>query len=370
MNVEVSSSQRVLNPIRTESTAFPLRELQSVSRQGLFKHITTYLGEYRFNQAIDTYGLIYNGQLQLRGEHESRPLVSQIKQCIESNKAIWRSTHREEADLKGALSLEKQLENAKDGDFVLWASPPEPGSDDYGDHGYIYLGRVSTKSQPGSSKRVDMYSFRINDKNLDSYNKAISRLTGEKINHERPEDFIANPVFFEEFVETNVIGVLSETCNFAQDKYEEKAVAETLRILQPYIHGFIGLVRQGAPKEDLAHAFAAIEKHAIEVWSSIRQSYETNSAIINFEDLTKLSFYALVNRYNGFPLPQAAGSCGPVCSTNIFGKSPLADLLTPTMPCPVCTKTIVVGSESCSNCKTTRAEYKENPEKAKKRFCS
>lgn len=365
MKVESATQHNLKNwalPTLTESPAFPLAELRSVSREGLFKHITTYLGEYRFNQAIDTYGLVYeNGHL--RGEHETKPLLHQIEDCILRNRAMWRKTNREEADREGAISLERQLADAKEGDFILWGSPPEPGSEDYGDHGYLYLGRVA-------GKRIDMHSFRIDSKNLQDYNGAISRLTGQNINHTTPEDFISQPLVFKEFAEADVLKVLKETCNFSQAEYEDAAIARTLEILQPYIHGFIGLVQGGESKDVLEHAFAAVEKHAIDVWASVRLAYEGRfSTNHDLDDLARMSFYSVVDKYDGSPLPMAGGSCGPACSTNIFGKnSPLADLLNLSMPCPVCEETIVAGSESCSSCKTSRVKYLENPEKAKADF--
>jgi len=150
MLAENSSYHLSQSLLDKKSDAFPLERFRFLPDAAKFKNITTYLGEYRFNQAIDDYCLIFEGGL--RGKHETELLATQIKRSIARKKELWKKTHREEADLSGVLSMEKQLTTSQEGDFIVWASPPEPESNEYGNHGFIYVGRVSAEEDTGNKE--------------------------------------------------------------------------------------------------------------------------------------------------------------------------------------------------------------------------
>ena len=117
MLAENSSYHLSQSLLDKKSDAFPLERFRFLPDAAKFKNITTYLGEYRFNQAIDDYCLIFEGGL--RGKHETELLATQIKRSIARKKELWKKTHREEADLSGVLSMEKQLTTSQEGDFIF-----------------------------------------------------------------------------------------------------------------------------------------------------------------------------------------------------------------------------------------------------------
>lgn len=304
------------------SEAFPVESLLKQTPKPAYKNCITYFGEYRFGLAIDDYVYLYDGEL--KGEYEEDTLTTQIRRGIKRKEDLGESTHREKADLAGALLLEDKLQSAENGDFVLWVLPPEPGSDEYGDHGYMYIGRISTRSQIGNSKRIDMTSYRINDKNLDHYNNAIGQLTGRALIYDKPEDFVAQPIVFKKFADTNVISILENTCGFYQDEHEEDIYRETLQYLKPQIHAFIGLAQEGRSINSMQKDFEGLEKYAVEVWELVGEKFRTKSYIdSDFADFRRLSFQAVVYRNEHRLLPPVAGSCGSTEkreTTNIFNK--------------------------------------------------
>lgn len=302
---------RRINPnlelsLHEENQAFPLEKLATLPPQAIEKHAKTYLGEYRLRLSIDDYALAFDGKL--KGEYESEPLSFQALRAIEARRVSNETTHREHSDLQGILSLENQLVRAGEGDAVLWASPPELGHKYCGEYGYIYAGRVGLNDYSSSVKHLDMFSYRIEESNLDLYNIALSRLIGEETSFVTPEDFIVTPVVMPSLAEPDIERVLFEVFGFYIPKEEAVKKEQTLRMVEGHMDSFVTAVISGKSRSVQSQKFHKLEWYATKVWEQLGSVEERQ--LVDDQQERYLSAERLVGFYDGSALEVVRGSCG------------------------------------------------------------
>ena len=137
-------------PIRprelVSSAGFSVEYENKVFDQELREDIVSYLGEYRFKLQKYNYQLVFsqsnNEKWRLRDTHRFEAMGAKARRSIEERKLRKESVHREKAEAAGIEYLETQLITAKEGDSVVWASPPGDEKEGYGQYGFFYIGKV------------------------------------------------------------------------------------------------------------------------------------------------------------------------------------------------------------------------------------
>lgn len=282
--------EKVLPRKHVDSDAFRIEYSPQVNERVLRKDVESYLGEYLFKLSQDTYHLMYSGG-QLMAPYDNESMIEKGMRAVQSRKNEGRNTSREEAELKGLFLLEKQLENARMGHAVLWASPPGPKEEGYGDYGLIFMGQVQETGE-GDKKRINMTTYRVEKPKLGQFNEFIEALTGNSPYFETPEEFLASPQVIEVGNKAVAELMLNRIFRFTNDKMRETSYIKTLHKLSPHIDRFTSMIRAGESKDQLIEIFNSIQNYALD---------QTASYDISFEDMRKT--------YNYEP-PKVAGSCG------------------------------------------------------------
>lgn len=296
--------------------AFKLEYDPSVDTQSLYEDAESYLAEYRFRVRLKDYNLFYD---RVRGEifaKDGERMSDKVRRGIMSRALEGGSTHREEADLSGILSLEGHLKTARRDDLILWASPPEEKNVEYGKYGFIYYGRLGARE--GEKEKINITAVRINDRNLEKYAHAVSAISGQENDFKKPEDFIANPYVLQKFEEPDVLSVLSSIFNFRLDFNEEVRRQQAMELIQPDIDKFIDSVKNFHSETSKQENFIKLEWYAEKVWKKLEENKTQQD--FNFRS-GPIRAYELVGFYDGSKLDRVEGTCGPTAGgLNIFSK--------------------------------------------------
>jgi hypothetical protein len=302
------------------SEAFRLDYDPSISREALYEDIVSYLGEYRFEVPEYKYKQRFSrstddGSLRLYGEKDNTPMLVMGEKAIADKLQNGETIEKVRADFLGMQRVEKLLSEAKTGDRILYASPPDP---EYGyTYGFFYDGKVE-ELQDGE-KILHLRALRIDEaSDLDAFNTALSAITGRQANHATPNQFIENPEHITQAISDKEINkILRSVFQFDTDARHERRFKSNIEQMQPYIAGVIDLIKNGAPLAQLQQSFHALENLAIK----LKESSSEETVVFTGTSASKADFDNFVDKF-GYQPPKVAGSCGSSggrSSNNVFG---------------------------------------------------
>lgn len=266
--------------------------------------ITSYICEYRLKEKRHSYSLVFSGDSQygwrLRDTNRAEPMSIKARRAIETRRLEEEPTRREEAELSGIRCLEDQLRFANMGEMVIWASPPGPKEQGYGEYGFFYVGLI------GSNGQVSMAANRVEHPSLGQFNEAFKRITNGKINYETAEGFLENPRVVRGLNLTTVDRVLGDVFSFRDDEKHQQIVKKVLAKMEFMIDEFVSLLRHGT-KEEKEKAFYALQNYALK----LKQEYESFGIgnITYFDDYRDVRLGEILDAH-GYEPPGVGGSCG------------------------------------------------------------
>lgn len=328
----------ILESSKKGSDAFRNEYRKEIPTQAIIDDVVSYLGEYRFNLPKYTYNFKFrSGQLMDPNRNESMLEVAQ--RAIDLKNREGRSSIREQAEKIGFQSLTRQLIDSKTGDTIIWASPPGPTSEGYGDYGFVYFGKVEKNIL---ERNIKMTAIRVENPTTEQFREVVHMLTGDKVEWNCAEDFLKNlKVLVENVKEGYVDAILKRVFNFKPNEEEQEEFRKIINKMFPLIYDFA--TNPLRTREDLY----ALENYALELK---RECY-----VYEREAPSRLRDLGVI--YRNEP-PKAAGSCGSTSSNNVFNSTSLLnDLLSEdkygsrSFKCPSCGKTnIRPKDELISNC--------------------
>lgn len=301
--------------LELHSQAFNVENLRNVHDMELRDDVISYLGEYRLNVQKYNYSLCFsNGQdgLRLRDVYGREALRSKALRTIERRELLGEPTTREEAELWGIASLEDQLRFAQTGDTIIWASPPGPKEEGYGDYGFIYVGNVLRN---GQAVHLSMTAIRVEKPTIAQFNGALTAFTGISTDFDSAEDFLQTPRVVRREVDSNMIEEILGRHFFFEKNNTENVFQKVIGKLRPMVEQFIDLVKGGAQEEKLK-AFYALENYALELKGRYEQQSQGN--VSHFDDWHAYQLYDIMHTH-GHESPQVSGSCGPSGKTRSNG---------------------------------------------------
>lgn len=333
--------------------AFSLDYSPRLTDQEIGDDVISYLAEYRLKIPEYTYSLMYSledGEFRVRDSYRGESMITKTQKALEMRKSKFQSTHREEAEFAAFEQLDTALQNAQDGDTLIWGSPPGDPEEGYGDYGFVYHGRVNALKS--GEKELAMTAVRVNKARIQEYNSFFSEVTGRQQDLSSAEDFIANPIIagksFEKF---EIDNLLKNNFSGLEDVSRDDT-RSILAQLRPAIKELIAHIRF-SPSEVKRKALNAIENMAIELKRRIGENITTIPEQIQLLDI--------IDTYGHEP-PVEKGSCGisgEVNSNDIFGMVFAEDEHGGrTFKCPSCDKVNIrpYGEllSSCQHCGSGR----------------
>jgi len=313
----------------------------------------------------DAKYFVYEYRLEAQKVHFEYLLAdSKIKDIYRSEEmstkmqfALWeraiygQSTRREEAELKGLLSLEKQLQTATPDDLIIWASPPGPKEENYGDYGFIFTGKIDDS---GEQKKLRMTAVRLYKPSLEQFKQGFSRLTGEETELETAEQFLETTRVVKNLDQNTVDKILFDHFGFEEDplkKIKDQAIIEEMDELG-LLDDFVRIMQEGTVEEK-ENALNVIQNWVIER----QKNWRTNERII----FPQIKIEMLVSQYGHTP-PETRGSCpGSTSSSNVLNKlNNLNSLFNSNewFTCPKCNyKAHGPIGNTCPGCGITKEQY-------------
>jgi hypothetical protein len=346
------------------SKAFNLEYLpQNLSDKSLRQDIVSYLGEYRFKIPKFNYGLSLvcdeTGGQRICDPNEKEPMVTKAYRSIQERRMRGDPTHREEHELLGLMRLESQLRNANDEAIIIWASPPGPKEEGYGDYGFIYKGKIEGSL---GNKKISMTAVRVENPTINQFNRTLSKIVNRGININSADDFLSSPIVSERNIsEEEFDAVLRQEFSFEEKEEEQERFSEIIKFVEPLIERLIFSIKYGT-KNEKTRNFYALENYVI----SLREGQSSKNAKREYAapDIDRI-----VNVYGAYQPPVAKGSCGSTggsVSNMLFGSmsemTRAGGLLDSREPftCPKCSYTThkPVGNQ-CPGCGLTKEQYAE-----------
>lgn len=359
---EIKSTRHLPREI-VGSKAFNLEYLPPIApEQSIRQDIISYLGEYRFEIPKYEYDLFYSkndrGEVSvLAADGES--MLEKSSRAIKERRLRGDPTHREENETLGLLRLEDQLKDACDGDTILWASPPGPEEEGYGDYGFIYRGEIK-------EGRIRMVALRVENPTIEQYNRAMSILTSARFNFAHTDDFLKSPhIVSAGILDSYIEHILKQEFSYNPDDQKQREFESAIRILDPMINRAIFTIQNGS-REDRLSIFYALENYAIELRDR-RARPIIESTNLNYI-ISSLSYEP----------PVARGSCGSTGhqSNMLFSGDSLANsVLTQDkygsreFKCPACNMTNIRPEneliEKCQHCGSNAVSCEDASEEKK-----
>lgn len=343
---------------KIRSDAFRIEYKPNISENVLFDDVVSYLGEYRFNLQKYSYNLAFK-EGKLRDPHREEPMVDLAKRAID--KKFWegRPSDREKAEKEGFVSLDAQLKFAREGDAVIWASPPGPKEEGYGDYGFIYIGNVVGNN---ADKTVSMTAIRVENPTIEQFNKAMKLFTGEETEYKTAEAFLKKPkVKNEKLEEGYVDALLGMSFSFKPNPQDREKFKKAIHRMYPLIADFVHL-----PNNEKRKALNVLENYALHL---IGQSDSKKENIIYIKTAeVNLRIKDMIGDF-GYEPPKVAGSCGSTgskdgfTSSNLFTKGSSLNSLSEDQEwfhCPKCSYKAdgPIGNQ-CPGCGLTKEAYAE-----------
>ncbi len=283
--------------------AFPQNYERKINPLALRDDVESYLKEYRLQTQINKYELNYSfgkgENRHLRDTYDGETMIEKGKKAIERRIREGKSVIREEAELEGLQLLEDQLQSARPGDVLVWASPPGSKNEGYGDYGFFYTGTLSPGKQAGDV-RMDMEAIRVDRPTIDQFNKSIQAIGGYDFHFDKAEDFLSHPLILPE-LKGEILPVLHDIFGFSPDPSKMERDQRILKIMQSKIQNFIQAVKAGMPKIELLQQFHILE--------NLTDDLKVNIDKIDLTQWLTMSPEQMIVRYNYQPA-FVGGSCG------------------------------------------------------------
>ncbi len=289
---------------RTQSNeAFPQNYERKINPLALRDDVESYLKEYRLQTQINKYELNFsfgNSEYRhLRDTYDGETMIEKGKKAIERRIREGKSVNREEAELEGLQLLEDQLQVARPGEVLVWASPPGPKNEGYGNYGFFYIGNLSSGKQAGDVS-LEMEAVRVEQPTIDQFNKTIQTIGGYDFHFDKAEDFLSHPLILSE-LKGDVLPVLHDVFGFSPDPSKMERDQRILKIMQSKIQDFIQAVKAGIPKIELLQQFHILE--------NLADDLKVNIDKIDLTHWLTVSPEQMMIRYDHQPA-FAGGSCG------------------------------------------------------------
>ena len=295
------------------SKAFNLEYDAPPTRGELKRDVVSYLGEYRLQVQKYDYELVYGrersgrGPITLRDGERGEPLSHMAKRVIEERTRRGDPVHRERAEELGIDALNEALRTSKTGDTIVWASPPGPKEQGYGDYGFVYAGRV--RKLPNGEAHLAMSAIRIEKPTIEGYNKVLSSLSGEKLTHTKAEQFLAKPlVIHEEISQKAIEQDLKTHLPFTPDEKEKAKFDAIMKQMDPLIDEFLDVMDRGS-KAEKVKSFYTLENYALQLKKDFEKAQSGSVVYVR-----QLRLDDLADKFSHKP-PVARGSCGATGSS-------------------------------------------------------
>lgn len=333
------------------SESFRLDYDPSVSRHALYEDIVSYLGEYRFEVPEYKYKQRFTRtesdcNLRLRGEKDDTPMLVFGENAVKNKIENGENVGKVQADLKGMQRVESLLKDARNGDRIVYASPPDK---EYGyDYGFFYDGKVEELAD--GEKILHLRALRIDKaSDIEAFNKALTKMTGTPSMHTTPNAFIENPVHITESIsDADINKILHNVFEFEFNADTLVKFNSQIEQMKPYIDGFIELIKNDAPLAQRQQALHALENLALKL-----KKESSEGTVLYKEENHSQDFNDFVDTF-GFKPPDVQGTCGSSGgrnSNNIFGSGSIFSAARGgsldsdehgglTFECPHCHKTI------------------------------
>ena len=292
---------------------FRLRYGPETARQDILNDITSYLGEYRLQVQKYDFDQYYthgqDGELKLRAKPSDISMTEIGEHAIKDRNARRLSTYKESADLMGIKKIESLVALAKQGDTILYASPPDPKVG-FG-YGFVYIGDVEVTNT--QEKVLHMTAIRIDNKpTLDQFNSAFSMLTQQEVKHKEPNDFIRGIHLLKRTVHPSEVDfVLQGNFDFTPDANAQLRMQTVMRRLKPYKTHFTDSVLSGVSGEEQEEEFFNLENLTIQFAKEYDADIK-NGKVGVFRGESKVSrqeYHRSVRENSHRPPPVSGGSC-------------------------------------------------------------
>ncbi len=349
-------------PREIGSDAFKIEYSKNIPDRVLIDDVVSYLGEYRFNLQKYSYSFSYkNGKL--RDPHRGDSMEDLSQRAIDRKTTQWKSPLREQAEKSGFQKLDRQLQQAKTGDSIVWLSPMGAKEEGYGDYGFVFVGKVNGDA---SEKRISMTAIRIENPTIDQFNRINEEVGQEKTTFQKAEDFLANPKVVKNLPEKSIDSILKKVFEFKPNEKVQKMFDYIIDKMKPIISDLADLlINPWKTKEEKMRGLHSVENYAIKLQADYESFGNENVIYIKGHD-NNLRVMDIVREYGHEP-PKVAGSCGSTSgkdgfsTSNIFGKaSGLNSVLSEQewFNCPKCEYKAdgPVGNQ-CPGCGLTKEAY-------------
>ncbi|OIP57172.1 MAG: hypothetical protein COX79_05470 [Candidatus Levybacteria bacterium CG_4_10_14_0_2_um_filter_36_16] len=286
----------------------------SYEREAIREDVVSYLGEYRLQVPKFHYQLQFSqgeeGLFALRDSFKGEPMVAKGARAIQERSLRGENVSREKAELVGIRRLEDQLRFGKTEDTILWASPPGPKEEGYGDYGFIYKGSLQEKN---GVKKITMTAIRVENPNIDQFNFVLSQASGIEFKNKRAEDFLQNPILVEEQIDEKLFdNICKKQFAFLGTDEAQAKFNRIIARLSPLIEEVVDVIQKGNRREKIA-AFRALENYTLMLKKGEDIFLKKDKPYVVQNSLSDI-----LPQYNYVP-PAAFGSCGGTLqSNNIF----------------------------------------------------
>lgn len=329
---------------KAETAAFNTEYNLVFTDEEIKQDIISYLLEYRLNTQKFSYKLEYsNGEF--RDVHRKESMATKGRLAILEKRFHSLPTRREEAELRGILNIENQLKDAKEGDLLVWASPPGPKEEGYGNYGFIYTGEIKQQKE---QLDINMTAFRIENPSIGQFNKALSGLAMEDINFENAEQFLETPKIIKN--EVVVDKILADVFLFREDLKKTAKDKAVIMQIDQLVNQYVEILKLGK-REEKTKFLHVLENYVVEL-----SKEDLEEQMIIFQE--RKDIRRMLPEYGHKP-KDVAGSCGAssVNSSNLF-KGDSLNLLQDsdeygslTFSCPNCgQKNVRPKGELIKNC--------------------
>lgn len=338
---------------------------EKVPDKALIDDVVSYLGEYRFNLPKFSYSLKFSGG-KLKDPHRNDSMEDISQKAIDLRERKGQSSVRERAEKEAFRSLNEKLKFAKEGQSIIWVSPPGSKQDGYGDYGFIFFGKVG--EEINGEKNIKMEAIRLEQPTIDRFNKALSLLSFKKTSYASAEDFLARPEVLEENISEEYIdSVLRTTFSFRPSEKEQAKFNNIIQKMFPLIYDFVSSVKNPwKRRSEKIKELYSLENYALRLKREYDQSLiHRGNTLVDFRPIPRLP--EIIGEYGHEP-PKVMGSCpnadnktSGLTSSNVFSRGSALNSLFGEQEwfhCPKCDFQAdgPIG-DTCPNCKLTKDEY-------------
>ncbi len=329
----LSTQDRKVTYLRTQrekrSHAFPVEYDTPPTQEEIGRELTSYLAEYRLQIPRYSYELIFgrglegDQQMRLRPIDRGEPIGNKTKRVIEERTSWFEPTAREKAEDQAVDLLDKKLQALQTGDTVIWASPPGPKEQGYGDYGFLFVGRA-TKLDNGESHlamtavRIENPREEVNatvdetekkDPWVTQVNKTLSVLTGNEIIHTTREQILGEPVVVQRDLSLdNVDRVVKQHFAFQFDPEAQANSESIIAEMKPLIDEATSIMLLGT-KEQKQKTLHALENYALKLKVETNTEKKGEHVIFRTIKQSRSGISGIIDTY-GYEPPRVQGSCG------------------------------------------------------------